>query len=387
MLKFVLVLILIIVGGDYCYRGNAGVALKLQAVKSVCRASKKLKSVFTFVKDKLEKADRNFYEVKLLQKLLRLKLLTEWTKGEKCGTMRVFLTNIRAKERNMRRELSALWKMGRRVVGEAGIAAGRLDEMVNVFAQSYGNESETKTCIGGTNGSPMEVLKRCYANNSKTGEWEFLTITEGGELFDNEFETNLETTLHVMLSLGNRADPWYDYGKDMGCQLTKGAPGGGYMKSHNLTENIIWGDGILGVSKNGNGTTGSKGNTRGGKYAHDVVWEAEPTKNNPTLRRVIKDFSAFEELFAKVKSSHKLLIDAFLQEKLFAEEFEALAVRTKKKRVIIGGSTSTKNKQNNALGGSGAGDDNEVSMEEWLSQVDGGIVEERLLAEEMKECT
>ncbi|EAN78416.1 procyclin-associated gene 1 (PAG1) polypeptide, putative [Trypanosoma brucei brucei TREU927] len=368
MRRTVAFLVVALVSGC-CHHADAGAALKLSAIKALCNTSKKLKAVHGFVEQKLMEADRKLEEVQLLQKVVRLKLLTEWNKGLKCGTLRVFLTQVRINEQNMVREVDELWDVGRRLVGEAGIAAGRLDEMVSVFVQAH--RDANNSCIGGLSVNfPEEVLPSCYAKNKDSGEWESLKITEGENLFENPFEMNLESVLHDSL-LVDGGDPRHDFGKDLGCQLTVGKAGGGYMGNGDLSENIIWGDGVLGVVKSGSQMTGFKGNTRATTYDTAVVWEENPTGGNPTLVKVVKDYKLFAELERKVDASHKHLVDRFVQENLYVEDLGTLGRKAN--------SAVDKNTE-------GEDDEEEKSMEDWVAQVDGERVEDRLLGEELKDC-
>ncbi|CBH16152.1 procyclin-associated gene, putative [Trypanosoma brucei gambiense DAL972] len=307
------------------------------AAEALCNASKRLKSVYAFVQAKTKYATEKVREFEDMVELVRLKIVRvrgneggngNWTS---CTGIAKFLKRVGSKvNRVKRRELKRLRYLGYSAVGAAGIAAGRLDEFVSVFQQPNNrNGVEFFSCAAGARGeaATKAELHDCFqGGKTAVDAAEFLSVEDVEEKKGSQAEgrANLEEAIRRHLKPSNN-DPRYTGGESQGCQLVRGSSGGGYLGNASLTTNLLWGDGIFGVKKDGVGETAYIGDTRNETYSYDMMWEENPTTNVPTLRAAMDAYRAFEEQVSEYGDIYRSLTEEWT-EKTIGRRADAMKI-------------------------------------------------------------
>ncbi|RHW69527.1 procyclin-associated 4 (PAG4) protein [Trypanosoma brucei equiperdum] len=268
-----------------------------EAARGICSASRMLKSgVYRHVLTKTEAVEKMMEKVSHMGNYAKLKVLRSNSSGFECTKAKVFITyTLEGKKAMIRKLVKKLWDVGTKLVAAASLAAGRLDEMLSVFVGPIGGNDNNSYCV-----KDRQNFTGCFGTASFDGTG---ASEDGG--FDGdgkEFATMLDEALQL-----NNTDPLESSGAN--CHLTKGGNGGGYlvhMDSRNKgykiepTKHITWGDGMLGIKKGGEASSGAKGTVRGSSYSSDVVWEEHPTKTVPTLTSTAKLFGEFQKINKEV---------------------------------------------------------------------------------------
>ncbi|RHW67538.1 procyclin-associated 2-like protein [Trypanosoma brucei equiperdum] len=351
-------------------------ALKLKVAQGVCAATKALKSVHRYTVEKVKEAEGKLEDVQNMVKLAKLKVLREKKAGSvDCRTMAFFLNYTVKKVSGMIDLLPKIREQGLNLTASAGIAAGRLEEMINVFHQpSDRQESDIFFCIAGKQGEGVtkSELADCFKggrdaiDSSHFVAFGDAEATKGWQDIFKE-KDGLEGALKKHLTVDDN-DPRFTRGEGRGCQLVHGMQGGGYIVNENLTEHMLWGDGILGVKKDGNGTTGYVGSTRGNDYDHDILWEKDPTASVPSLHATVSDYHSFSGLLHKYDTIYRSVTEEWTAD-LIQRDPEATDLLTASELTV---------EDVAAL--------NSRTKQEWLSQKHAKEADKEFLMTEIRFC-
>ncbi|SCU67977.1 procyclin-associated gene 2 (PAG2) protein [Trypanosoma equiperdum] len=305
-------------------------ALRLEAMQGVCGVSKALKEMYQYVVKKTDVSEAMLEDVEKMVKLAKLKVVKEKETGPECDKMAFFLKYMVGGLDRMVGMIASVRKKGLSLAAAAGLAAGRLDEFVSVFQQPNNrNGVEFFSCAAGARGeaATKAELHDCFqGGKTAVDAAEFLSVEDVEEKKGSQAEgrANLEEAIRRHLKLSNN-DPRYTGGESQGCQLVRGSSGGGYLGNASLTTNLLWGDGIFGVKKDGVGETAYIGDTRNETYSYDMMWEENPTTNVPTLRAAMDAYRAFEEQVSEYGDIYRSLTEEWT-EKTIGRRADAMKI-------------------------------------------------------------
>ncbi|SCU71624.1 procyclin-associated gene 1 (PAG1) protein, putative [Trypanosoma equiperdum] len=280
---------------SYCTLADDS-ALTLKAGESICKLSKRLKSVFKYVDRRTDIALEKISDLEDMLEVVKFKIV----KGRSNNTNReckdvsdFIMSKATWLIRKGRKEVDRLKYVGLAAIGNAGLAAGRLDEMVNVWRRVY-SAGTGNFCIGDEgNETKRTALPDCYLTDSERDD--FTGIDEGDRLEDINNVT--ADAFNELLELHTEDDLWSSPltsgmdGKD--CRLTNARSGGGYLVGESPSGNLFWGDGVLGVKRGSRGYDGRTSNVRSKLLINDVVWEADTVEHTPIIRNVHEDLQNF----------------------------------------------------------------------------------------------
>ncbi|EAN78417.1 procyclin-associated gene 1 (PAG1) polypeptide [Trypanosoma brucei brucei TREU927] len=277
------------------------------AAEALCNASKRLKSVYAFVQAKTKYATEKVREFEDMVELVRLKIVrvrgneggnSNWTS---CTGIAKFLKRVGSKvNRVKRRELKRLRYLGYSAVGAAGIAAGRLDEMINVWRRAY-SSGKGDFCVGNSeHHATRNQLLNCYLSDSEKDE--FISLGDMHRMERVEEMNMTRESMNELLRLtGGGGNPLERYVHSANCHLTNTRPGGGYLSENSTSRRILWGDGIISLKRSGRGFVGGTGKTRAEVLIHDVTWEEDPVNNVPVLRNAYRELRKFVNLYTHIE--------------------------------------------------------------------------------------
>ncbi|CCD12531.1 Transferrin receptor-like, PAG-like [Trypanosoma congolense IL3000] len=383
-------------------------ALRLEAAKGACAVSRKLKSMYKYVKIKRKEASDILQNVDNVVKLARLRVMKEHHEHLECDKMRVFVSFVNGVRTGIRQATRRLYTAGVKVVASAGLAAGRLDEFVNIFREAshfedFFERRDVKRhvyrfCIRGDGAEYAEKrnIGDCFMNKGESETDEFLPV-DGGDVVgksDAEIEDVIKTYLRLV-----DGDPRDDKGENRSCMLTVVRPSEGYLGTGQTDGNIIWGDGLLGIAKQGNGSTGSTGSTRDKSYKTNIVWEGNPTETVPTLKAFLKNYNDFNRKMAQIGLLSRKLTEEWTIEYLDRNkrDFMCAVVQSgafKKMSSEVSAALMTDDTEyDDEDAGGGSGNevlDNFIYMndrkQEWLAHWDKDKIERDVLTGEFGMC-
>ncbi|SCU69619.1 procyclin-associated gene 2-like protein, putative [Trypanosoma equiperdum] len=287
MLRLVMLLGVPVVFADVATMNNKPLSNK--TIESICDLSKMLKfGVHAYVLSKTREVEEKLKEVTIVGNYAKLKMLTGNLSGFECAQKKIYVTHtLETKRARISDLFRDMWSTGAKLVGSSGLVAGRLDELVNVFASAWSND--TYYCAQG-----FKKIVTCNTSKDSSVSLEDFDRKGLASIVDETLSINSDEVLE---------------NKSTSCLLTQGFNGGGYLKYSNnqdqtkssgLKRNIVWGDGIFGIRRNGNGSASSQGIVSSAEYPTDVMWEHQPSKMIPIIKSTVKDFVDFQKGFKEI---------------------------------------------------------------------------------------
>nr|CAQ57419.1 expression site-associated gene 6 (ESAG6) protein [Trypanosoma brucei brucei] len=295
MMRFWFVLLALLGKETYAYYENERNALNATAANKVCALSTYLKGIAHRVNSESAVVTEKLSDLKMRSIQLQLSVMRNRVpSGEKdCKDIRTLLKTVLRNEFTFQQELEEMRNASALAAAAAGIAAGRLEEWIFVFAQAADGSSQFCISVGRTGPAEYNNLQECF--DGKIGPETLYKIE------DSRVKESVQKSLqlHEVLSsisfgsLGVKNIRGGN-GRD-GCNLvrtdTNGILNGGSPTRHNLT----WGGGVMNFGSYQNGSMYVEGGEYGDATEYGAVrWTEDPSKVS-IFEDVIRLFARFQE--------------------------------------------------------------------------------------------
>nr|Q8WPU1.1 RecName: Full=Transferrin receptor subunit ESAG6; AltName: Full=Expression site associated gene 6; Flags: Precursor [Trypanosoma brucei brucei]6SOY_A Chain A, ESAG6, subunit of heterodimeric transferrin receptor [Trypanosoma brucei]6SOZ_A Chain A, ESAG6, subunit of heterodimeric transferrin receptor [Trypanosoma brucei]CAD21457.1 ESAG6, subunit of heterodimeric transferrin receptor [Trypanosoma brucei]CAQ57468.1 expression site-associated gene 6 (ESAG6) protein [Trypanosoma brucei brucei]CA len=307
-MRFWFVLLALLGKEIYAYENERN-ALNATAANKVCGLSTYLKGIAHRVNSESAVVTEKLSDLKMRSIQLQLSVMRNRVpSGEQdCKDIRTLLKTVLRNEFTFQQELEEMRNASALAAAAAGLAAGRLEEWIFVFAQAAGRSSQFCISVGKTGPAEYNNLQECF--DGTIGP-ETLYKIEDSRVKESA-KTSLQ--LHEVLSsisfgsLGVKNIRGGN-GKD-GCNLvrtdTDGVLEGGSPTRHNLT----WGGGVMNFGSYQNGSMYVEGGEYGDATEYGAVrWTEDPSKVS-IFKDVIRLFARFQEAKNAVVKKIKTTVD------------------------------------------------------------------------------
>nr|CAQ57332.1 expression site-associated gene 7 (ESAG7) protein [Trypanosoma brucei brucei]CAQ57346.1 expression site-associated gene 7 (ESAG7) protein [Trypanosoma brucei brucei]CAQ57347.1 expression site-associated gene 7 (ESAG7) protein [Trypanosoma brucei brucei] len=334
MMKFWFVLLALLGKETHAnYYENERNALNATAANKVCGLSTYLKGIAHRVNSESAVVTEKLSDLKMRSIQLQLSVMRNRVpSGEQdCKDIRTLLKTVLRNEFTFQQELEEMRNASALAAAAAGIAAGRLEEWIFVFAQAAGGSSQFCISVGTNIPAEYNNLQECF--DGTIGPETLYKIEDSRVKESAQKSLQLHEVLSSISFSSLGAESIVEQRKNRGCNLMRTADGG-LLKDICLNCNFTWGGGVMNFGSCVAGNLKIKGGEYGDVSSHDVVrWTEDPSKVS-IFKDVIRLFARFQEAKNAVMNKIKTTVDELakcigqkeveLTNDQLYEEFEAI---------------------------------------------------------------
>ncbi|CCD17155.1 Transferrin receptor-like, PAG-like [Trypanosoma congolense IL3000] len=379
-------------------------ALKLESAQGACAVSRLMKSMYNFVSSRNKEAQEMYESVERMYDLGRVRIAQHVLENGECDRMTFFVLFSQRIKENMTRKIRGLASAGVKLVGAAGLAAGRLDEFINIFRHSWHVQTTHiysttynhtySFCLRGKGTKPVDKksIVDCFMNDKETDDNGFVPV-DGGDVHWLDQE-DMGSLLDMRLKLVD-GDPRDEHGQNRSCMLLSMDGNDGYLGKGNNGKKVLWADGLLGVTSGNKKKSGFTGSVRSSSYSTNIMWEAKPSSSIPVLKDFVVRYNDYRKLFDEVKHLSAAMTDDWTVDHLmkYAEGIASLLYKPEELDVLLsvdeneGNETAEEDQRRLRLRHTvepfvGLND----RKQEWLAQYNKELVSKEFLAAEIQLC-
>nr|AAA30166.1 expression site-associated protein [Trypanosoma brucei brucei] len=254
MMKFWFVLLALLGKETHAYYENKRNALNATAANKVCGLSNYLKGIAHRVNSESAVVTKKLSDLKMRSIQLQLSVMRNRVpSGEQdCKDIRTLLKTVLRNEFTFQQELEEMRKPSALAAAAAGIAAGRLEEWIFVFAQAAGRSSQFCISVGKHIPAEHGNLQECF--DGIIGPETLYKIEDSRVKESAQKSLQLHEVLSSISFNSLGAENIRGGNGRHGCNLvrtdTDGVLEGGSVRRHNLT----WGGGVMNFGSYQNGS-------------------------------------------------------------------------------------------------------------------------------------
>nr|CAQ57309.1 expression site-associated gene 7 (ESAG7) protein [Trypanosoma brucei brucei]CAQ57321.1 expression site-associated gene 7 (ESAG7) protein [Trypanosoma brucei brucei] len=331
-MRFWFVLLALLGKEIYAYENERN-ALNATAANKVCGLSTYLKGIAHRVNSESAVVTEKLSDLKMRSIQLQLSVMRNRVpSGEKdCKDIRTLLKTVLRNEFTFQQELEEMRNASALAAAAAGIAAGRLEEWIFVFAQAADGSSQFCISVGKHIPPEHKNLQECF--DGTIGPETLYKIEDSRVKESAKKSLQLHEALSSISFSSLGAESIVEQRKNRGCNLMRTAYGG-LLKDFCLNRNFTWGGGVMNFGSCVAGNLKIEGGEYGDVGSHDAVrWTEDPSKVS-IFKDVIRLFARFQEVKNAVMKKIKTTVDeltkcigqkeAELTNDQLYEEFEAI---------------------------------------------------------------